>query len=192
MLPLLGHWYLDSGLGLQHKICLVFWAFNWDFEWRLSLNPLCGRGGRSAQKTKQRQAPHGCRAHADQLSQNNCPLFTSFFTDTCSHSHFAYSSNSVDPYFSPAFLQLEVLILFLTIWLLFLLPFSPAKHLDSFNKSSLRSSLRSNLRFCIALRIKQKSSLSSHFLLTFPVFFLSHVVSCFSLLSSAGNSVFIA
>lgn len=95
--------------------------------------------------------------------------------------------------FSPDFLQLEVLILFLTMWLLFLLPFSPAKHSDSSNKSSFRSNISDAA--LPPLRIKQKSAFPSHFLLTFSVFFLSYflIVSWFSLLSSsAANSIFIA
>lgn len=124
------------------------------------------------------------------LHKTTVLLFASFFTDTGSRSHFAYSSSPADRYVFPAFLQLEVLILFLTIWLLFLLPFSPAKHLDSFNKSFII-----NITYAAspALGIKQKSSLSPHFLLTFPVFFLSYIVSCFSLQSSAAaNSVIAA
>lgn len=118
-------------------------------------------------------------------------FLTSFFTHTRSRTHFAYSSNPVDPHIFPAFLQLEVLILFHTIWLLFLLPFSPAKHLGSFNKSSFIV----NITYAAlpALGIKQKSSLSSHFLLTFPVFFLTYIVSCIPLQSpAAANSIFIA
>lgn len=145
------------------------------------------------QPRKQNKGKHQVDAEHMQIGchKTTVLLFTSFFTDTHSHSHFAYSSNPVDPSIFPAFLQLEVLILFLTIWLLFLLPFSPAKHLDSFNKSSFII----NITYAAlpALGIKQKSSLSSHFLLTFPVFFLTYIVSCFSLQSSAAaNSIFVA
>jgi len=117
------------------------------------------------------------------LQKTTVPLFTSLFTKTHSRSHFAYSNNPVGPWIFPAFVQLESL--FLTIWLLFLLPFSPAKHLDSFSKSSFIISITSAAS--PALGVKQYSSLSLHFLLTFLVFFFTSVVSCFALQSATGH-----
>lgn len=123
------------------------------------------------------------------LWKTTVPLFTSLFTKTDSRSHFAYSSNPVDPWIFPAFVQLESL--FLTIWLLFLLPFSPVKHLDSFSKSSFIISITSAAS--PALGIKQYSSLSLHFLLTFLVFFFVSVVFCFALQSDTDHtSIFTA
>lgn len=146
---------------------LLIEILNGGFHWILCV--AWGEG----QPTKQNKGKHQVDAEHMQIDfhKTTVLLFASFFTDTRSHSHFAYSSNCVDPYIFPAFLQLEVLNFFLSIWLLFLLPFCPTKHLDSFNKSSFII----NITYAAlpAWGITQKSSPSSHFLLSFPVSFLT-------------------
>lgn len=192
MLPLLGHWQLGSGLGLQHKDNICSFGLLTETLSGGFLCILCVAWG-EVQPRRQNKGKHQVDAKHMHISCHKTTVLCSLISSLI---HTAILTLLIPAIlqiliFSPAFLQLEVLILFFTIWLLFLLPFGPAKHLDSFNKSSFRSNI--SYAALSALGIKQKSALSSHFLLTFPVFFLSYIVSCFSLLSSsAANSVFIA
>lgn len=188
LLPLLGHWHLGSGFGLHARcICslrLLIETWKGGFHWILCV----AQGEGQPRKQNKGKRPVDAEHMQIGLRKTTVLLFTSFFTKTRSRSHFAYSSNPVGSWIFPAFVQLESL--FLTIWLLFLLPFSPAKHLDSFSKSSFIV----NVTYAAlpALGVKQNSSLSLHFLLTFLMFFLTSVVPCFALQSAADRiSVFI-